>query len=293
VDVYLHLGAHRTGTTAFQAFLRTNRARLAARGTALWLPGDLRGGPLEALAARPGGRARALADRQLRRRLAGAIDRLEAAGHRRLIVSEENLLGTMAGCLAAAAPYPEAGARLARLDRLFDGRIARVGIGLRRPDDWWASVMAFRVSRGAPVPDTGLLDRLARQSRGWPEVLGDLIGALPSRPVASWRFEDGIDRPEAVLARLTGRPGPAGMRLAGHGRNAAPCAARLAAYLAERGEPALPPGLVPLPGARWMPFSPAQSAALAHRYPTDIAGLPADPAADLECTGGPAFGRPP
>ena len=29
------------------------------------------------------------------------------------------------------------------------------------------------------------------------------------------------------LARLTGRPGPAGMRPAGHGRNAAPCAARL------------------------------------------------------------------
>jgi len=285
VDVYLHLGAHRTGTTAFQAFLQANRARLAARGTALWLPADLRGGPLEALAARPGGRARALADLPLKRHLAQALARLEAAGHGRLIVSEENLLGTMAGCLAAAAPYPQAGARLARLGRLFSGRIVRVGIGLRGYDTWWASVMAFRLLRGGPVPDAALLDRLARSPRGWAEVLEEIRAALPGRPVACWRFEACVNRPQRVLARLTGEPAPAAMLPAGHGRNAAPCAARLAAHLADRGAPVLPPGLAAPAGDRWRPFSQGQAEALAARYEADLARLQGDRMAGLDCTG--------
>jgi len=219
VDVILHIGAHRTGTTAFQAYLQANRARLAAEGTAIWLPADIRAGPLAGLMKRPGGRARALADLRLARRLNRALARLRDGGASRLILSEENLLGTMASCLSVGMPYGDAWGRMRRLDRLFGGRIRRVGLGLRAPAPWWASVLAFRLGRGGPVPDAALIGRLASQGRGsacgprpggaWPQR-----GAGHGGPV---RKASGVDaartgawQDRALDAVFTGAAGPAG-----------------------------------------------------------------------------------
>ncbi len=44
MDIVLHVGSHRTGSTSFQHYLRSNRAHLMAQGTALWEPNMLRKG---------------------------------------------------------------------------------------------------------------------------------------------------------------------------------------------------------------------------------------------------------
>lgn len=266
MDVILHIGAHRTGTTAFQAYLQANRARLAAEGTAIWLPADIRAGPLAGLMKRPGGRARALADLRLARRLNRALARLRDGGASRLILSEENLLGTMASCLSVGMPYGDAWGRMRRLDRLFGGRIRRVGLGLRAPAPWWASVLAFRLGRGGPVPDAALIGRLASQGRGWEAVATDLAAALAGRTLAIWEFETLVSRPRLVLGALLGAAPPADLVRVAHGRNAAPSMADLSARLPA----SMPPGLVHGKTGRWMPFSPAQQALLAARHAAEL-----------------------
>lgn len=273
MDVVLHLGAHRTGTTAFQAFLSANRARLAAAGIAVWLPQDLRRGPLAALSARPGLPRAALADRRLEWRLDAALDRLAAQGARLLLVSEENLIGTMASCHAAERPYPEVRARLRRLDGLFGGRILRAGLGFRDPGDWWTSTLAFRLPRGGPVPEAGLLARLATQPRGWAAVLSDIAAALPGRRVATWDFGWTTGRPDRVLAALLGAEPPAGLVSTGQGRNAAPGVAELRRLLQARGMTALPPGLPATGDGRWQPFTDAARATMARCHAADLAAL--------------------
>lgn len=281
----MHLGAHRTGTTAFQAFLGANRARLAAAGIAVWLPEDLRRGPLAALSARPGLPRAALADRRLEWRLDTALDRLAGQGARLLLVSEENLIGTMAACQAAGLPYPEAGARLRRLDGLFGGRIRRVGLGLRDPAEWWTSTLAFRLPRGGPVPEAGLLARLAAQPRGWAAVLSDISAALPGRAVAAWDFGWAAGWPERVLAVLLGSVPPEGLVPTGWGRNAAPGVADLRRVLRARGVTAFPPGIPARGDGVWMPYTPAARAAMARRHAADLAALGRF-APDIEFAGG-------
>lgn len=273
MDVYLHLGAHRTGTTAFQAFLGANRAQLAAAGVAVWLPEDLRRGPLAALSARPGLRRSVIEDRRLEWRLDAALDRLVAQGARRLVLSEENLIGTMASCHAAGLPYPEVWGRLRRLDGLFGGRVRRVALGCRDPAEWWASTLAFRLPRGGPVPDAGLLARLAAQPRGWAAVLADIAAALPGRPMAAWDFGWAAGRPDRVLVALLGAPAPAGLLATGQGRNAAPSVAALRGILRARGVTTLPPGIPERGDGPWMPFTREARAALAARHAAELAVL--------------------
>ena len=273
MDVLLHLGAHRTGTTAFQTYLGANRARLAAAGIAVWLPRDLRGSPLEALSTRPGLRTAALVDLPLAWRLDAALDRLEGQGIRQLIVSEENLLGTMTCCHMAARPYPHAGARLRRLDGLFGGRIMRAALGLRDMAEWWSSTLAFRMPRGGPVPDAGLLARLAMQPRGWGAVLADIASALPGRPVAAWDFTWSAGHPKRALAALLGAAPPEGLVPTKKGRNASPGVADLRAALEARGAATLPPGLGDADGGRWMPFTDGARAVMATAHAAEIAAL--------------------
>ena len=193
----------------------------------------------------------------------------------------------MAGCHAAGCPYPQAGTRLRRLDGLFGGRIARVGLCLRDPAEWWTSTFAFRLPRGGPVPDAELLDRLAVQPRGWGAVLADIAAALPGRTVAAWDFDWSAGRPDRVLATLLGAEPPAGLVLTQTGRNASPSADALRAVLAGRGEAALPPGLsAGRADGRWMPFTPQMRASLAAAHAAEIERL-AEAAPGIEFAGRP------
>ena len=54
MDIILHLGAHRTGTTTFQALLRRNRERLGQLAIAVLEPERMRGGLANGLIGPPG-----------------------------------------------------------------------------------------------------------------------------------------------------------------------------------------------------------------------------------------------
>lgn len=259
VEVILHVGAHRTGTTSLQSWLLQNADALEGAGIAVWGPDRTRGGLFAGLMKRPD--AVTLADDlQAQRsavRIRDELDRLAGAGIRQLIVSEENMIGTMPICLDHATIYPDARARLDRIAAAFDGAVTGVGLALRSYDDWWASVLA--TAAGPGVAQTDVLHRLAGHPRGWQRIIATLAEAFPDAHRIVWPFEALVGRHGAQLRLLTGGAAlPPGLYEERRARNA-----RLRA---------LPGGGAADAGAP-VPFAPAQRAALRARYEQDLAWL--------------------
>jgi len=274
MDIILHVGAHRSGSTSFQHYLRGNRARLMADGTALWEPNMLRKGLFDGLFAAP----RMLNGRDLQRRAMGRV-RLHAAqairaGAERLLVTEENMIGAPRACLRAATLYPAMGERMARLDAAFQGRITRVVMCIRAQDLWWSSVAAYGVGRGHAVPEAGLIDALATAPRTWRDVITDLACALPQAEIKILPFEQFAGQADKVLAQATGRPAP--LTDAECWLNRSPDVIMLRSRMAQNGIPAalLPAHMLAEEG-RWNPFTPPQAAALREAYADDMMWLAA------------------
>ncbi len=271
MDVILHIGAHRTGTTTFQDYMRSHRETLAARGIGFWGPYRTRRGLFSGLI--PG--AAAARHRDLCRRAEGRIRlhlaRARADGVRSLVVSDENMIGCARANLRARTLYPAIGERMARFARAFDGHLTRVVISPRAQDLYWSSMIAYGVARGLPLPGGAALDHIARQTRGWRDVITDLACALPPQvDIQVMPFEMFTGRSDALLRLGAGLDAPAdgGLRWL----NRAPDLPTLRRRLHERGQDAtcLPDGT-----GRWHPFDAAACAALREVYADDIMWLTA------------------
>ncbi|QQA41319.1 hypothetical protein [Pelagovum pacificum] len=282
MDVILHIGAHRTGTTTLQRFLDRNRAMLREAGVIAWTPRHLRGGMLDGLMRRPEdtGPADLL-------RIERAIGRLRIAhqvalrdGTRQLILSDENLIGAARDNLRAGRLYPGLVERLSRLRPAFD-QVSRIGLAVRGYEGYWSSACAFAVARGHRMPDAAALDRLVTQPRRWRHVVTEVAKIFPEAELRVWSFEHGAGRPEWQAGLLTGSPssgGPTtgapcftpGLPGARDRCAASPRVATLRAVLTDAGLPvtALPDG-----DARWVPFDAEQRRALDALYRDDIAWL--------------------
>ncbi|OOY18812.1 hypothetical protein BMI86_18975 [Thioclava sp. DLFJ5-1] len=269
MDVILHIGAHRTATTTFQAWMLQNADALAAGGIAYWGPDRTRAGLFSGLVKRPDlvtpedGAALS----RLRTALAFELDRLADQGMRHLVISEENLLGAMPHCVDMLTLYPDAAGRLERARQVLGGHLGGVALSMRRYDMWWSSVLSVMAGRGAGLPDARGLARLADHPRGWPEVIAQAQAALEA-PVTVWSHEALRAEPQAQLQALVPGDGlPAGLFDAGKRRNAAPGRAALREGLVRAGHRvAAGPG-------RWMPFDQAQRAQMTARYLEDLTWL--------------------
>lgn len=272
LDVILHIGAHRTGTTSLQGWLLQNEDALRGCAVACWGPDRTRAGLFAGLIKRPDA-ITAEDERQARRsvtRIRMEMDRLRDAGCTRLIVSEENILGSMLNNIDMLTLYPDARARLDRFAEAFDGTVTGLVLAMRRYDLWWSSVLSTGLGRGADLPDAASLDRVAHHPRGWSRLVDVLAEAFPGVRRSVWPFEALAGQAQAQVQGLIGGPLPAGLYLPARPRNASPGPAALAALAAARGQ-ALPSG--PADAGRWMPFSPSQRALMATRYDHDLAVL--------------------
>lgn len=274
MDIILHVGAHRTGSTSFQHYLRGNRARLHGDGTAIWEPHMLRKGVFDGLFAAP----RMLNGRNLQRRAMGRV-RMHAAqakraGAERLLVSEENMIGAPRACLRNATLYPAIGERMARLDAAFEGCITRVVMSIRALDLWWSSVAAYGVGRGHPVPDDARLTALAGAPRTWRDVITDMACALPHAEIKILPFEQFAGQADKMLAQATQRPAP--VSFAQSWLNRSPDVVMLRDAMGQSGMPhtEFPAHLAHAEG-RWNPFTPEQAACLREAYADDMMWLTA------------------
>lgn len=269
MDILLHTGAHRTATTSLQRMLGQSGGALGRSGVAYWGPRRCRGGLFDGLY----GAGPALPPRRAGRpalRIALQVEMEAARGAGLLFVSEENMLGSMRRNLQGCALYPDAGARVAGFAAGFAGHRVTIGLSIRCPDAYWASVLGWRMMRGGPLPRPALCDRLVTQPRRWRHVIAELAAAVPGARVTVWTHEAMAGRPDALVARLTGRD--IALTGARELHNATPPLAVLRGYLADIGAD---PTLLRGAGGRFMPFDADQRRALRGQYAEDLAWLAA------------------
>ncbi|MEM8655675.1 MAG: hypothetical protein AAGF36_13110 [Pseudomonadota bacterium] len=268
MKVILHIGAHRTGTTSFQAYIRRNADFMRARRIGFWGPLRTRQGlfsgiqPTLGTGPKAAGRARGRVQLQL--------NKSERNGVKTLIVSDENMLGTMRSNMRNQRLYCDVGERMARYATAFDGRVDTVVLSVRALNHYWSSAAAFCVARGHRVLAPDQLVKVAFGARTWRDVIADVACAVPGAKIVVVPFERTAGRPDAMFRSVTGLYGP--RNASETWLNRSPDVSTLRTMLAERGDdPDLISGLAP----RWTPFDPAAVAAMREAYMDDIHWLTA------------------
>lgn len=200
LEVVLHVGAHRTGTSALQRSLGRQAPRLAAAGIAFWGPKVLRGGKIAGLLAAE--ESAALTGRDNPGASEGSNDFLAGVPpSRRLILSDENMAGTMYRNWTHGTLYPEVSGQLRAVLRLLPAPPAAIYLTLRDFAGYWQSVFAHlqRVRRVSRFEAARLS---ASAGNSWLPALKAVRAACPEAPLHVARY----DRTAAhrVMAALVG-----------------------------------------------------------------------------------------
>jgi len=273
LEVILHIGAHRTGTTTLQRNLQQNHHNLMKNGLTVWGPRITRGGLFSGLLRGPEAQGDETA--RLIARNKGVIriemDRLASSGQKAVLVSEENILGGIRANLRRSLLYPGLEARLSGFSDVFGPVCSRVGITIRPYEQYWSSAMAHAIPTGHRVLTEDDLDRLVTQPRSWRRVICDVANAFPRAEIAVWEFGRMVGKPAAQLRILTGGARGFQMRPNDRRHNASPGRDALRAVLADRGGNYA--ALIASGDGRYMPFGAHHVEAMQARYADDLAWL--------------------
>lgn len=268
MDVTLHLGVHRTGSTTFQSYLRRNAQGFRDKGVGFWGPRRTRKGLFAGVLPVPG----VASGRDLQRRAKGRVqlqlERSAKSGIQTLMVSDENLIGSVRDNLRQHMLYPAIGDRMARFAHAFDGRIKEIVLNVRSHDHYWASAASYGVCRGHALPAARALQAISESTRTWRDVIVDLSCAVPDAAIWVLPFEEFAGRPDAMFRAGTGIAAP--RDTAHEWLNRAPTVANLRDTLLERG---IVPHFPQNDTERWQPFDDDQRAALREAYADDLQWL--------------------
>lgn len=168
--LYIHAGAHRTGTSSFQLCLQRNRDALSAAGYDVAYPGrdGVPGGKLRLRL--PGPRHGPRKIPKLAQGVADEIKRHSPEGTRGLILSEENIPGRMFHFYQGQF-FPAAEARLSALAQGAGAPPKHVIYVLRSYAQIYASAYRKRAEDNAVVPFDEIVPQFLQMDRGWPDLL--------------------------------------------------------------------------------------------------------------------------
>jgi len=268
MDIILHLGAHRTGTTALHSYLRGNRAALARLKLALWDPEVLHRGLAAGMMGPPGPSNPAQKARIARSvgRIGVRLAQMERDGIDRLLICDPAMIGSLQENLVQSRLYPALLPRLARFGDVLGPRCSRVVLVIRSYDDYWASAIAEAVPMGLPMPDDARLERLVTQPRRWHRVAAEIATVFPRAECLVCPYETIDGRLDLLLAETLGEPFPlfpgAAQRL--HKR---PSRDMLHQVMADRRIPLAAAGSGTTP---WQPFQPWHIEVLQAQYAEDL-----------------------
>lgn len=265
--VLLHLGAHRCATTTFQHYLDDKSQTLLRHGTAVWTPKTTRDGVFDSLVRPPEQEVPQL--NAVQDHIRSRIGDVQAD---RLLISEENMIGTPLDNLSQRALYPGITPRLERFKAAF-GQVTRIGLAVRSYDRYWASLLAFSLLRGGQIPKPDDIAALAAQRRTWCDVVGEIRHVFPNTQIQVWPFENFAHRPDSQFKMMTGLQLKPPSRLVPLAcKNYSRDTHNLRRLLRKKGwadaANMLPKGRQP-----WMPFSKSQIADMAIAYADDLMSL--------------------
>lgn len=205
MEIVLHIGAHKTASTYLQKTLAQNTRRLLRHKVEFHGPKSLRPRLAEALArTRPRSDAGIHACR--RDCLAWLIDDAEERGVSRLILSEEQFLGSLRDMAMGDDFYEQAQEAMAPLTEACGGRKVTVLMAIRDYADFLASAygQVLRGWRFMPF-DLRMREAFLAQQRGWPELIEDISSLLSKEStIRLWRYEDFEILEAAVKEALAG-----------------------------------------------------------------------------------------
>ncbi len=171
--IYIHAGAHRTGTSSLQMCLAENADTLQRLGYDLAYP-TRDGAPGRGLALRlPRPRdvgAKGLSLRPFIRKTRNELDQISPDATRALILSEENIPGPMRSFYAGKF-LPAASLRAHALRRALPNPPAHVLFVTRSYDALFVSAYRKRAEDNASRPFAELRDTLATITGGWVDVI--------------------------------------------------------------------------------------------------------------------------
>lgn len=266
MDVILHIGAHRTASSALQQHLSLNRAELAEAGVVYWGPKITRGGLFRGAIGGVDG-VMAWQERRFAGRCAMRAEAVRQTGATHLMISDENMIGSLRGALEHTRLYADAGRRIAAYANGFSRHRLTVALCVRDYADWWTSSLAFRLQRGGPLPHTQMREYLITQPRRWRHLVEELARVLPDVRLVVWSFEASANAPYRLIQELTGTstdPGPSGPI------NVRPGTSDLLELMDACG---IDPATFRWPDGRFMPFASHELDALGAQYQEDLAWL--------------------
>lgn len=274
MELFLHIGAHRTGTTAMQDMLAAQPAVLAGKGVAALVHAELE--------ARVPGLAR-VARREGWESLRTGLENA-TRGARKVLISDENIIGDMGWNIRSGSFYWRARERLEAWHEFLGRPPRRIGLGIRGYESYWLSAHALELSY-RPAPKGGIAtfaaarDGMAAAERGWLDLVDDIRTVFAESELFVWPVEARLPVEEIAQHLVDERlalvaPPPA--------VNAAPAPGLIPAMEDKR---AAEPGIGRAAMRAWLAdqaarpfdgFTGAQSARMAARYEADIAALAAN-----------------
>ncbi|GHF71602.1 hypothetical protein GCM10017056_48160 [Seohaeicola zhoushanensis] len=175
--VFIHAGAHRTGTSSFQLCLAENRGLLDRHGLDVVYPGrdGVPGGRLRMPMPRPRHGAKRIpafaAD------LRAHLSKLAPDPDRGLVISEENIPGPMHHFYEGRF-FPASARRLAVLAQALEGRAQHLLYVLRPYDALYVSAYRKRAEDNPVPPFAELAPQFLAMDRGWPALVAEFRDIL-------------------------------------------------------------------------------------------------------------------
>ncbi|WP_299970716.1 hypothetical protein [uncultured Roseobacter sp.] len=212
----LHLGAHRTGTTSLQRFLRQNADVLKDADIRVLSPPDSRQGTFTDLVSR--------------------WVTCEPSGPRtRLVVSEENVLGTMGHNISTGILYPNAKENLRSLAAVYRPDV--ILLSVRELADYWTSAILYSLCRKEiRFPSASQLGRICEGARSWKNVVEDVQSVFPQARLVVREFAHLQDNPKRFLRVATQWQDLAEAKLNRQPRNAGPGEDAVISHLLDSGD---------------------------------------------------------
>ncbi|WFE73627.1 hypothetical protein [Roseinatronobacter sp. S2] len=209
MKLHLHIGAHKTASTHLQHLLRNNVSRLQARSVACFGPQLLRTRmKLPQLGAdHPAGQ-------RLTAPLVLALQQAQSRGQR-LVISEENILGTTRANIIACGHrlYPNADRRVTRFLTLVGARDVTLYLAVRNPPDFVNSAYGQQIKGGKLINFESYIAGFDPLALRWSELVARLVACPAVGRLVLWRYEDYGQVLPDILAHLLGPDAASGMRL--------------------------------------------------------------------------------
>lgn len=204
MKVLVHLGVHKTATTFIQSQLANNRQALAKKGfgmAGIWAVRKRFTNLFDRLAwfdpvwrflTRP----------ILRRRLERLMGESESRRLDAFLLSDENLIGTLAANYVFGRLYPWAGMRARILAGLLAAHDVHYYLCIRRYPDYLVSSWLQLASKGKPPAFEKYVEKFQPEGRGWAELVADLAAAVGRERITVWTYDWFTEDPRRVFTLL-------------------------------------------------------------------------------------------